>query len=245
MLLMFCLAAGPLQVKLHPNSLKHGAASVLTLRRAGLVVHAACEKFEAGTWRYAMTAQPAVAEIVPGPPGLKQPQCGGSTEEPAAKVIEILQDYWRQTGTFINPSKLPTGVWKTLEATLPRNGLKAFLLRHPHIFQLQTGTGNCWTFTLQPNDLGGAALKLSPTSGWAKQAEASGKHRDCSHHQQQKHHPGQHRQHKHHLHHHRICSLSQLGQHHLQNARSARENANGAQTSQISGIANAAKPRTP
>ena len=81
----------------------------------------------------------------------------------------------------------------------------------------------------------GADIKLSPTSGWAKQAEASGKHRDCS----------QHRQHKHHLHHHRICRLSHFGQQHLQVTQGAGENANGAQTSQISGCTAAAKTRTP
>ena len=56
--------------------------------RESLVVHVSCENFEAGTWRQAMTAEPAVADIVPGPPGLTMPHCEGSAEQAAAKVIE-------------------------------------------------------------------------------------------------------------------------------------------------------------
>ena len=181
MLLMFCLVAGPQQVKLHPNTLKRGAESVQALREAGHIAHVACTHFEEGTWRHAMTNQKAVDEIVPKPPGLKKPQCGGSAKEPEAQVveaqvIETLQKYWRQNRQIMIPCSLPPWVWRTLDTLLPRNGLKPFLLRHPEMFEVQNGTGNFWTFTMKSNDHGGGSSKaitdlgMGQTSGGLWQA---------------------------------------------------------------------------
>ena len=60
--------------------------------------------------------------------------------------------------------------------SLPRLGLKPFLLRHPEMFEVRDATGNSWTFTMKSNDLGGGSSKaitdlgMGQTSGGLWQA---------------------------------------------------------------------------
>ena len=145
--LAYFLSIGADQVRLHPNTLKHGQSSVTVLRAAGHKVSEAAGPPATGTWRHWMQQFPAVTAIEPvlTPTG---PQKQDIDEK---VVIEALLRLLPKKHDRHDPSRFPLPLRQILEQNLPKKGLKAFLVAHSDHFEVHDeGCSKQWTLSIKP-----------------------------------------------------------------------------------------------
>ena len=146
--LAYFLSIGADQVRLHPNTLKHGQISVTVLRGAGRKVSEAAGPPATGTWRHWMQQFPAVTAIEP----VLTPT-GPKTQDIDEKVvIEALLRLLPKKHGRHDPSRFPLPLRQILEHNLPNKGLKAFLVAHSDHFEVHDeGGSKQWTLSIKPS----------------------------------------------------------------------------------------------
>ena len=163
--LAFFLAVNPEAVHLAPGSMKHGTASVKTIRKAAQ---------EIGEWdcgAFWQEARQQVARVRPEP---KRMQSNAPvTDRARENALDALMTL--SVGSH-SASHLPRAVWTTLEAELPQGGLRDFLGQHPDFFEIHdNGRDQELWFTRKPQQTTGDA-KAAGAEGEGVSPSTSGPH---------------------------------------------------------------------
>ena len=164
--LAFLLSVGVDQIRLHPSALANGVESVALLKEAGHKVCVAAGPPAPGTWREWMQQLPPI-----GPTQVTHRAWIDPMKDKPEVVIEALLQLLHQPQNSsdhrFNPSRLPPHVRLTLEQNRPKKGLKPFLLKHGHIFEVHESGAGPWQFSIKTS----SHQPPPPTyTGWCDQA---------------------------------------------------------------------------
>ena len=159
--LTFAMVMAPHLVRIHPNSVKDGTASINKLRSL-----AECITMAEGTllrWQTRLKLYPKTSELASpisgasgsgaagssasGSAANRSPISGATREENEAQAEALICLHYGVSPTWLDPSKLKRPVFMGLKDLLPQRSLRRFLQARPNLFVTQTIAGsNAWKF---------------------------------------------------------------------------------------------------